>query len=99
MSDTSWIYSCGHTQVMMESDINKYKVSGNVDRLGVDGSYRVRICLRSNGRVLAETWSAANGDYLFEFLPYEPLIVYALDHTATPLNAAIADLVTPELMT
>lgn len=98
MTNTALIPVRGYTAVAITSEVRRYQVSGNVSRLGVDGAYRVRICRRDNGVVLNETWSALNGDYLFQFLPNLPLTVYALDHMSSPLNAAIADLVTPELM-
>lgn len=74
------------------------KVAGNVSRLGVAGVYKVRLHLRSNGILYAETWSNAAGEYLFELVPPEPYYVVAFDHTGSPVNAAISDYVTPEPM-
>jgi hypothetical protein len=73
-----------------------YRVTGNVSRLGVAGSHKVRLYLRKNGVLYGETWSSAAGEYQFDLVPNEPCYVIAFDDTATPVNAAISDYVTPE---
>ncbi len=77
-----------------------YRVVGTVDELGVLGRYRVRLCDRRTGAPLRETWSAADGAYAFNHLAYraEGYFAVAFDHGASPQNAAIADLITPEPM-
>lgn len=77
-----------------------YKIVGTVDRLGLVGSYRVALFDRRRGSYIRETTSAANGAYSFTNLEYRAngYFVVAFDSSGTPLNAAIADLVTPEAM-
>ena len=77
-----------------------YRITGSVDELGVNGAYRVALFDRASGRKVAETQSAANGVYTFDYLEYRPqgYFAVAFDHGANPLNAAIADLITPEAM-
>lgn len=74
-----------------------YRLAGTVSRLGAVGVYRVHLYDHASGMLLAETWSAADGSYAFEGLDYRPNGYYAVayDHTGAPLNAAIADLLTP----
>jgi hypothetical protein len=81
-------------------DSGRYRIADTVDELGVAGAYRVRLFDRQSGRCLQETWSAADGAYAFSHLAYRlnGYFVVAYDHGDNPLNAAIADLVTPELM-
>lgn len=76
------------------------RMTGTVDELGVAGAYRVRLHDRSSGRRIRETWSSASGAYAFEWLAdrTQGYYVIAFDHGASPMNAAIADLVTPEAM-
>lgn len=76
------------------------RITGTVTELGVAGSYRVRLYDRKSGRCLRETWSAADGVYIFNYIAHRPnnYFVVAFDHGANPLNAAIADLITPEPM-
>lgn len=76
------------------------RIVGAVTELGVDGTYRVRLHDRKTARCLRETWSAADGSYAFHYIAHRPngYYVIAFDHGANPLNAAIADLVTPEPM-
>lgn len=77
-----------------------YRVTGTIDELGVLGRYRVRLFDRVSGRLLRETWSDSDGNYAFEHIAYrsQGYILIAHDHGASPQNAAIADLVTPEPM-
>ena len=86
-----------HTNVY---DAGAYRITGNVDELGVSGSYRVRLFDRQSARCLRETWSAPDGAYAFNSIAYRPngYFVVAYDHGENPLNAAIADLITPEPM-
>jgi hypothetical protein len=81
-------------------DSGAYRITGTVDELGVAGSYRVRLFDRYSGRLMRETWSDANGAYSFSSIAYrnQGYFVVAYDHGGSPLNAAIADLVTPELI-
>lgn len=77
-----------------------YRITGALTRLGVVGRYRVRCYHRKTGFLLRETWSSVTGAYVIDNLRYESngYTVIAFDHLGTPLNAAIADLVTPEPM-
>jgi len=81
-------------------DGGAYRITGNVDELGVAGSYRVRLFDRVSGRCIRETWSNTAGAYAFNNIAYryQGYFVVAFDHSDNPLNAAIADLITPELM-
>lgn len=81
-------------------DGGSYRVTGAVDELGVLGRYRVRLFDRISGRILQETLSDADGSYAFNHLAYraEGYFAVAHDHDASPQNAAIADLITPEPM-
>jgi len=77
-----------------------FRVSGVVTEAGATGPYRVRLFYRPNSKPVAETWSAADGSYRFDNIKYEPqgYYVIAFDHGDNPVNAAIADFVTPEPM-
>jgi hypothetical protein len=88
-------------QSNLKSTYGKYKISGTVTELGVAGRYKVRLYSRTNGVMYAQTWSSAtDGSYEFNYLPYlaNGYYVIAFDEGDNPLNAAIADLVTPEPM-
>ena len=76
------------------------QIVGTVTELGVAGSYRVRLYNRVSAKLIREIWSATDGSYAFTGIAYRPngYFVIAHDHGANPLNAAIADLVTPEPM-
>jgi len=76
------------------------RITGTVTELGVSGSYRVRLFDRSSARCIYETWSSSGGAYTFNYIADRPngYFVVAHDRGANPLNAAIADLVTPEPM-
>lgn len=71
------------------------RIAGTVSKLGTPGPYRVRLHLRRNGVLYAQTWSNAAGDYVFEIVPPEPCYVVAFDDSDTPVNAAISDYVMP----
>ena len=47
-----------------------------------------------------EMWSDSNGNYAFNFIAYreDGYFAVAHDNDGNPLNAAIADLITPEPM-
>ena len=77
-----------------------HQIVGTVDEMGVAGAYRVRLFERRTGRCVRETWSAADGSYSFPYIAYryQGYFAVAFDHGDNPLNAAIADLITPELM-
>lgn len=77
-----------------------YRISGTVTEIGVPGPYPVYLFRRSDKLLLRMVWSDAAGAYAFNNLAYKANGYYliAFDHGANPLNAAIADLVTPELI-
>lgn len=77
-----------------------HRITGTVTELGAPGSYRVRLFDRRTALCLRETWSAADGSYSFPNVAYQPngYFIVAFDHGDNPLNAAIADLITPEPM-
>lgn len=77
-----------------------YRIVGNVYESGVLGAYRVRLFERQSGRCIREKWSDASGVYSFNYIAYlaNGYFAVAYDHGDNPLNAAIADLITPELM-
>jgi hypothetical protein len=73
-------------------------IAGVVDRLGAPGPYRVFLHYRPTGQVLKKTVSAPDGAYVFADLPVIAGGYYAVafdSHEAEPLNAAIADRLTP----
>lgn len=77
-----------------------HRITGTVTELGAAGAYRVRLFDRRTALCIRETWSATNGAYSFTNMAYQPngYFAVAFDHGASPLNAAIADLITPEPM-
>ena len=81
-------------------DGGAYQITGTVEELGVYGAYQVRLFDRQSGRCIRETWSAADGSYSFPYIAYRlrGYFTVAYDHGDNPLNAAIADFITPELM-
>lgn len=81
-------------------DGGNYQITGTVDELGVAGRYRVRLLDRYSGRLIREIWSDSDGNYAFTRIAYRPegYFLVAHDYGGDPLNAAIADLVTPEIM-
>lgn len=81
-------------------DGGRYCISGTLTREHVALSGPVRLFDRQTGRLLRQTTAAANGSYSFVGLAYRyrGYIALAHDQNATPLNAAIADLITPEPM-
>lgn len=81
-------------------DGGAYRVAGTASKRGVAGRYRVRLFDRFSARFLYETWSATDGSYVFNNIAYRQngYFVIEFDHNDILLNAAIADLVTPEPM-
>ena len=77
-----------------------HRITGTVTELGAAGVYRVRLFDRRSAQCLRETWSAADGSYAFPNVANQPngYFAVAFDHGENPLNAAIADLITPEPM-
>ena len=77
-----------------------YRITGLVTELGVPGPYRIRLYDRQTGRLHSEHWSASDGSYTINNLKYvsQGYYIIAFDEGDNPLNAAIADYVTPEPM-
>lgn len=69
-----------------------YRIAGTLTVEGDPARYRVRVCERRSGHILAAGISAEDGSYEFTHLPSGEYIVYAIDHTRT-YNAAVADAV------
>lgn len=80
-------------------DGGSYRIAGTAARLGAAGSYRVRLFDRYDGRLIRECWSASNGAFAFDNLAYRAnrYFAVAFDHSGTPLNAAIQDLISPTM--
>lgn len=75
-----------------------YRIAAVVDERGVVGQYRVHLHERGSGRLLRVTLSdPVSGAYLFDRIAFQAQGYYAVafDHGASPVNAAIADLITP----
>jgi hypothetical protein len=69
--------------------------------LGVPGRYRVQLYRRQSGMPIACTYSdPLTGAYSFTRLAYryQGYFTIAFDYGTAPVNAAIADLLTPEPM-
>lgn len=81
-------------------DGGRFRIRGTVTEAGVAGAYRVRLFDRQSGRLLREGWSTPDGAYQFDYLAYraQGYMAVAHDHGASPRNAALADLITPEPM-
>lgn len=77
-----------------------YRIVGTVTELGVPGVYRVRLYDRRTALLARESWSDSSGNYAFSFIAYRDKGYFAVahDNDGNPLNAAIADLITPEPM-
>lgn len=77
-----------------------YRIVGTVTELGVPGAYRVRLYDRRTALLARESWSDSSGNYAFNFIAYRDKGYFAVahDNDGNPLNAAIADLITPEPM-
>lgn len=78
----------------------RHRIASTVDRLGVAGPYPVRLYHRASGRLVRATQSDADGNYAFDAIAHEAGGYFAVAHDTNgdPLNAAIADLLTPEPM-
>jgi hypothetical protein len=76
------------------------RIVGTVTELGVPGAYRVRLYDRRTALLVREAWSDSSGNYAFNFIAYreDGYFAVAHDNDGNPLNAAIADLITPEPM-
>jgi hypothetical protein len=76
------------------------RIVGTVTELGVPGAYRVRLYDRRTALLARESWSDSSGNYAFNFIAYRDKGYFAVahDNDGNPLNAAIADLITPEPM-
>jgi hypothetical protein len=74
-----------------------YRITNVVSRLGIVGEYQVRLYNRASGELVSEMSSGADGSYAFNDLEYieNGYFVVAFDHTESPVNAAISDLLTP----
>lgn len=83
-------------------DGGAYRIRGAASRQGQPGVYRVALFERGMLRLVRLTKSAADGAYLFDNLMVRPKGYFAVafdDPLAeSPLNAVIADLITPEPM-
>lgn len=77
-----------------------FRITVPVDELGVPGRYRVRLCVRTTGQCVGERWSNSSGIAEFSGIAMIDRGYYAVafDHGTEPLNAAIADFITPEAM-
>lgn len=81
-------------------DGGNYRIRGTVSELGIYGAYQIRLFNRSSGRCIRSTQSNLDGEYAFDGIKYilNGYFTIAFDHGDNPLNAAIADLITPEPM-
>lgn len=79
----------------------KAVIDDYVSRAGVMGSYRVYLIDRETGEQVARTISASDGHYQFQNLRVitDGYILLAVDNDpkVDALNAAVADLITPEI--
>lgn len=79
-------------------DGGKGYIAGTVAINGVPASRRVRLFDLISGRLIRETWSAANGAYQFDYLALNrEYLVLSHDYLAI-YNAVVADRVTAEAM-
>lgn len=78
-----------------------YRIRGTAKKLGAAGRFPLALIVKDSGQIIRKTLSAADGSYAFNNIDYlyQGYIVIEFDGEITdPLNAAIADLVTPEAM-
>lgn len=82
------------------ADGGQYRIRGTVTEVGLVGRYPVCLYDRYSSRLVRKTFSSADGSYAFNHIAYRPngYFAIAFDHGDNPLNAAIADLITPEPM-
>lgn len=88
--------------IMLYDTINggNGRITGTVKEAGTPDTpvhRRVRLHRRIDGMVLGETWSAADGSYVFNNITIQPYYVTSFDHTGN-YNAVIKDSITPEVM-
>jgi len=76
------------------------QISDTIDEEGTAGAYRVRLYHRLTGKLIKQVWSHADGTYTFDHIAEESegYFVVGFDHGATPVQAAVGDLITPEPM-
>ena len=77
------------------------RITGTCTRVLVPGVHLIRLYHWASGRLIAQTWSSADGSYTFNGLDASELF-FAVAHDRRlnmndALNAAIADLITPEI--
>lgn len=75
-----------------------YRIENTISRLGVPGSYPVTLYERTSGLLVDRTISADDGTYVFQNLANLAYFAVGFDDTDTPVNAAVADLITPVAM-
>lgn len=75
-----------------------HQISGVISRSGAQGKYKVIAVDRNTFLQKGCTISASDGRYVIKFLQNSIYYVVAFDNVSPLLNAAIADLVTPEPM-
>lgn len=78
------------------------RIYGNVTRQGgaLSPVALLRLYDRKSGTLISKKWVFSNNGYSFDYLKIvnNGYYVIAFDYNSHPLNAAIADLVTPEPM-
>lgn len=72
----------------------RYTITGTVRIGATPVARRLAALERASFRLVAVTWSAADGSYAFPGLQRRPFVVMAIDHTGT-YNAVVADNVLP----
>lgn len=78
-----------------------YRIYGTAKKQGAAGRFPLALMVRNSGQIIRETMSAADGSFAFNNIDYlyQGYTVVEYDGAiADPLNAAIADLVTPVAM-
>lgn len=78
-----------------------YRIYGTAKKQGVVGRFPLALMVKDSGQIIRKTLSAADGTYAFNNIDYlyQGYTVVEYDGEVTdPLNAAIADLVTPVAM-
>lgn len=78
-----------------------YRIRGTAKKQGAVGRFPLALMVKDSGQIIRKTMSAADGSFAFNNIDYlyQGYTVVEYDgELADPLNAAIADLVTPEAM-
>jgi hypothetical protein len=78
-----------------------YRIRGTAKKQGAVGRFPLALMVKNSGQIIRKTMSASDGSFVFNNIDYllEGYTVVEYDgEIADPLNAAIADLVTPEAM-